>query len=1045
MITKQEQDFVNTRGSRHAEKILNQKRCITITGPQGCGKKSIGHHLALTYSKEDYDVFLIEHVKEFFKCYNTDKKLLFLIDDPFGSPVLEESKLSEWCKRKHDILGCLQNNSTLKIIFTCRSAILQNRMCKSQFGFISENVLDIASPRHKLDKNEIDVFLKRFKCSRMTELSEIRKNPSLPLVCKLLKDNPTYLLPKGQYDSETLILDLTHSELNEMVVKHSNRYIILLLVLATNNAFNPKMHVPTLQQLVEKIAANFRVSIPPMNAFIQQLSFILGEMEGSFLSSENGTYKFFNEFLYNIVSLYAGMDCPRAVLEYCSCKFLCDHIHIHGCHHANSKHTIDLQESLLDRWVERILSEILKGNGYTVFFGKSFSCTTSIYHFVDKLKSRTKQEICEIFLAVANSEEICKTASLFSMSKHLYDVPPHIYFGVLALSSVQEVTVLHLSLVLGHYQMFDLGWRFLKSRRVLKSRDMTSMIRLSLIGGNVRIVSAIVKYAEAKNSNPLQHFVRIISKKVLHRHTNFPTLDEISSLCISSKCNHVELTKELISQGCNINQRDESKNTPLIHAAKYGYRRMSQLLLSNGADVNALNENNISALMYSVRKTTEFSVLGEVVDQRILFGSDIDGETVLMKACEVGNISIVQDVIHKCKSIDKEGINEYVNRRKISNGVTALFKACQCETENSLTIVTYLLKYSADPNISDNVHRSSPLHLATKKGDLGQVSILIRYGANVNALDRDSVSPLYIASELGSRDVADKLVVEGAEENANRDSDKMTPLLIASEKGHVDLVELLLLQQHIDVSLCNADKSSALLLATLNNHTDVCKLLVDKSDVNACNSRGYCPLLIAARNGNANLIKVYLENGAQINCASQFDGYTPLMMASMMGNDTAVRFLLAMGADTEIRDKRGYTARGYAGLLGHDEVSDILMTYLQYGPNCPLFQTPSVRSPKSHASQLSSFDTSSVPFERKTNTSISAVDTQESGRGRSHCSSLSSNMSEGEQDVIAFTNSKRLRRSSSFASSSVASFVYSDVNTDDGIDNASLRSENDLP
>ena len=163
-IEKCELSFVSTKGSQHAEQILNKKRCLTITGPQGCGKKSIAHHVAFKYSKKDYEVLFIKNVTEFLQCFHTDKRQLFVIDDPFGSPALDESKLSDWYHE--DISLCLENSSTLKILFTSRSLVLQNRICQSIFGLLSENVLDIASPKNRLDKEEIDSFLKSVQVPR---------------------------------------------------------------------------------------------------------------------------------------------------------------------------------------------------------------------------------------------------------------------------------------------------------------------------------------------------------------------------------------------------------------------------------------------------------------------------------------------------------------------------------------------------------------------------------------------------------------------------------------------------------------------------------------------------------------------------------------------------------------------------------------------------------------------------------------------------------------------------------------------------------------
>ena len=375
------------------------------------------------------------------------------------------------------------------------------------------------------------------------------------------------------------------------------------------------------------------------------------------------------------------------------------------------------------------------------------------------------------------------------------------------------------------------------------------------------------------------------------------------------------------------------------------------------------------------------------------------------------------------------------------------FKACQCESKDAISIALCLLEATANPNIHDRVHGSTPLHLATAKGDLDLVSLLITHGARVNQSDSNNVTPLYIAAEKNFRDIAEHLVRNGTDVNTSRASDSMTSLLVASEKGHLDICKLILTQKDVNVRAYNTDKSSALLLATLNNHSEICKLLVDKIDVNELNDHGYCPLLIAAKNCNIKLMQIFLEHGADINCTSSKDRFTPLIMASMMGNETAVRFLLAKGADTEIQDMLGYTARGYAGLLGHDGIFNILMSYLQYGANYHLFRTPSIQSPKSSASFLPSIDTSSVcskvnrgGLNRLLDIMISsapdikllATPNQSSGRNRrtrKSSNSLDSKCtSSNSLDSTAVAKSRKLRRAHSLPGSmgSKASVVYVD-------------------
>jgi ankyrin len=65
-----------------------------------------------------------------------------------------------------------------------------------------------------------------------------------------------------------------------------------------------------------------------------------------------------------------------------------------------------------------------------------------------------------------------------------------------------------------------------------------------------------------------------------------------------------------------------------------------------------------------------------------------------------------------------------------------------------LETVELLIEKGASVNAltTDN---ATPLHLASKFGDLETVALLIEKGASVNALTTDNSTPLHCASELG--------------------------------------------------------------------------------------------------------------------------------------------------------------------------------------------------------------------------------------------------------------------------------------------------------
>jgi len=94
---------------------------------------------------------------------------------------------------------------------------------------------------------------------------------------------------------------------------------------------------------------------------------------------------------------------------------------------------------------------------------------------------------------------------------------------------------------------------------------------------------------------------------------------------------------------------------------------------------------------------------------------------------------------------------------------------------------------------------------------------------------------------------------------------------------------------------------STLMSATANNDIDGVKFFskAGSSVINQRNKGGATSLHIACREGNLEIAKILIENGANVNLVDN-EGWSPLMRASLAGNEDLVDLLLKNGAKSQL-------------------------------------------------------------------------------------------------------------------------------------------------
>ncbi len=110
--------------------------------------------------------------------------------------------------------------------------------------------------------------------------------------------------------------------------------------------------------------------------------------------------------------------------------------------------------------------------------------------------------------------------------------------------------------------------------------------------------------------------------------------------------------------------------------------------------------------------------------------------------------------------------------------------------------------------------------------------------------------------------------------------------------------------------------NTLLMLASYNGQLEMTRVLLENgADPQIANDMGQIPLAGAAFKGNVEMAKVLVEHGANVN-AQMPDGKTPLMFAAMFNRIEIIDLFLEKGADISAKSMDGATAQTMAQMMG---------------------------------------------------------------------------------------------------------------------------------
>ena len=296
-----------------------------------------------------------------------------------------------------------------------------------------------------------------------------------------------------------------------------------------------------------------------------------------------------------------------------------------------------------------------------------------------------------------------------------------------------------------------------------------------------------------------------------------------------------------------------------------------------------------------------------------------DGATDLHRAARDGDLSRVEGLV-------REGASVAAADR---DGRTALFEAA---SYGHLLVMEHLLACGADPTVEDR-YRETPIHRATDL-DPRVIMLLVRHGADPNARDVNGNTVLGRAVMRGHFALVRDLVAAGADPDPC-DPATLSPLQEAASNGFFEIARWLLEHGANANHAGGRWRTTPLMEAARAGRVEIITLLLDRggADLWARDQYAHTALHWAAAWSCAAAVRELVVRGAAIEDQDSL-GFTPLMAAAGCAMNwkpdgqclETVAILIEAGANTDVRDRNGWSALHHAANDGHAMVAGMLLS-----------------------------------------------------------------------------------------------------------------------
>ena len=294
-------------------------------------------------------------------------------------------------------------------------------------------------------------------------------------------------------------------------------------------------------------------------------------------------------------------------------------------------------------------------------------------------------------------------------------------------------------------------------------------------------------------------------------------IDDVTPLWLAAYKGSDEIVSLLLKNGANCTVVEKAGGRLPIHfAAAFGHLEVVKILAGADSNVDRKAKGDETALWLA----THESHLGVV---KFLLQHNVDvnatekesGQSVLHCASAKGDWEIFEALLAQNPAPDPPD----------RNGITPLWFAAKLGYRS---IVKALISRGADLSAAEKSMGFQPIHMAALHNHIDVVRLLLENGVSVDSVTNNNITPLWLAAQGGSTDVARYLLQQEASPSVVDELSQRQAIHQAAQSGHFEIVKMLL-ESGADHDAREGDGKTALWLAANEGSNDIVSLLLSRN------------------------------------------------------------------------------------------------------------------------------------------------------------------------------------------------------------------------